>query len=95
MESSLKTRLDYGDYCAIPSNGNRYELIDGKVHVTPAPSPSHQRLVLRLARALEDHFRPPAEVFVSPVDVILTAHDVVQPDVAVVTTPTMISDRGI
>jgi Uma2 family endonuclease len=95
MESSLKTRLDYGDYCAIPSSGNRYELIDGEVHVTPAPSPSHQRLVLRLARALEDHFRPPAEVFVSPIDVILTTHDVLQPDVVVVATPTPVSARGI
>jgi len=95
MESTLKTRLDYGDYCAIPSSGNRYELIDGEVHVTPAPSPLHQRLVLRLARALEDHFRPPAEVFVSPIDVILGAHDVVQPDVVVIANPTLVSDRGI
>lgn len=95
MEPGLKTRLDYDDYCAIPPDGKRYELLDGEVHVTPAPSPLHQRVVLRLARALQEHFRPPAEVFVSPIDVILTPHDVVQPDLVVVTNPAQISDRGI
>ena len=95
MVIGLKTRLDYEDYCAIPPNGKRYELIDGEVHVTPAPSPLHQRIVLRLARALSEHFGPPAEVFVSPVDVILTAHDVVQPDLVVLADPSQVSDRGI
>lgn len=95
MAPGLKTRLDYDDYCAIPPDGKRYELLDGEVHVTPAPSPLHQRVVLRLARALQEHFRPPAEVFVSPIDVILTPHDVVQPDLVVVTNPAQISDRGI
>lgn len=95
MAPGLKTRLDYDDYCAIPPDGKRYELLDGEVHVIPAPSPLHQRVVLRLARALQEHFRPPAEVFVSPIDVILTPHDVVQPDLVVVTNPAQISDRGI
>ena len=95
MARGLKTRLDYDDYCAIPSDGKRYELLDGQVHVTPAPSPLHQRLVLRLARALQEHFRSPAEVFISPIDVILTPHDVVQPDLVVVTDPGLVSRRGI
>ncbi|MBI3077971.1 MAG: Uma2 family endonuclease [Deltaproteobacteria bacterium] len=95
MVTGIKTKLDYGDYCAIPTDGNRYELLDGQVHVTPAPSPMHQRLVLQLARALQDYFRPPAEVFVSPIDVILTPHDVVQPDLVVVANPAQVSERGI
>ena len=95
MATELKARLDYDDYCAIPADDKRYELIDGRVHVTPAPSPLHQRVVLRLARALSDHFTAPAEVFVSPIDVILTQHDVVQPDVVVVTNPAQVSKRGI
>lgn len=95
MATGLKTRLDYDDYCAIPPDGKRYELLDGQVHVTPAPSPLHQRLVLRLARAPQDHFEEPAEVFVSPIDVILTPHDVVQPDLVVVTDPSQVSTRGI
>jgi len=95
VATGLKTRLDYDDYCAIPPDGKRYELLDGQVQVTPAPSPLHQRLVLRLARALQDHFEEPAEVFVSPIDVILTPHDVVQPDLVVVTDPSQVSTRGI
>jgi Uma2 family endonuclease len=95
MATGLKTRLDYDDYCAIPTDGKRYELIDGQVHVTPAPSPLHQRVVLRLARVLQEHLRSPAEVFISPIDVILTPHDVVQPDLVVVANPAQISGRGI
>lgn len=95
MATGLKTKLDYGDYCAIPPDGKRYELIDGEVHVTPAPSPRHQELVGNLFVMLRAHFRPPAKVFVSPIDVILTPHDVVQPDLVVVTNPAQISDRGI
>ena len=49
MEFAIKTRLEYDDYCAIPADGKRYELIDGEVHVTPAPSPEPQRVVLRLS----------------------------------------------
>ena len=95
MESGLKTRLDYDDYCAIPPDGKRYELLDGEVYVTPAPSPLHQRLVLRLARMLQEQLSPPIEVFVSPIDVILSPHDVVQPDLVVVDNPSQVSNRGI
>lgn len=95
MAIGLKTRLDYDDYCAIPNDGKRYELVDGQVHVTPAPSPLHQRLVGRLFRLLSEYFRAPAEVFVAPIDVILTPHDVVQPDLVVVANPAQVSSRGI
>jgi len=56
MAIGLKTRLDYDDYCAIPADGKRYELLDGQVHVTPAPSPLHQRVSKRLQRLLEAYF---------------------------------------
>ncbi|WP_454061771.1 hypothetical protein [Candidatus Nitrospira salsa] len=40
----LKTKLEYSDYVHIPSDGKKYELLDGDLHVTPAPSPLHQRV---------------------------------------------------
>lgn len=44
MAPGLKTRLDYGDYTAIPADGRRWELLDGEPHVSPAPSPlAHRR----------------------------------------------------
>src|SRR3990172_5738383 len=95
MATGLKARLDYDDYCAIPPDHKRYELLDGQVHVTPAPSPLHQRLVGNLFILLRAYFRRPAEVFVSPIDVILTVHDVVQPDLVVVADPAQVSARGI
>ena len=37
--SGLKLKLEYSDYVHIPLDGKRYELIDGDLHVTPAPRP--------------------------------------------------------
>jgi hypothetical protein len=50
--------------------GERWELVDGEVLVTPSPHWSHQRVMLRLAILLDDYVRKHAlgEVFVSPLD---------------------------
>jgi hypothetical protein len=44
--------LTYRDYCQLPSDGRRYEILDGELAVTPAPSPLHQEVVVNLLRAL-------------------------------------------
>ncbi len=97
MATCLKQILDYDDYAAIPPDGRRWELLEGEVHVTPAPSPRHQWASKKLQRQLEDYFeaRGLGRVFNAPIDVILTPHDVVQPDLVVVTNPGQISARGI
>jgi Uma2 family endonuclease len=95
MPPGLKTRLDYDDYAAIPVDGRRWELVDGEPQVSPAPSPLHQQLVGSLLVALMRHFVRPARVFVAPIDVILTRHDVLQPDLVVVADAVQISGRGI
>jgi Uma2 family endonuclease len=93
----LKQVLDYDDYAAIPPDGNRYELLEGDLLVTPAPSPLHQWVSKRLQRQLEDYFegRGLGRVYNAPIDVILTPHDVVQPDLVVVTDLRTVSGRGI
>lgn len=93
----LKQKLDYGDYSTLPDDGKRYELLEGDLVVTPAPSPLHQRVSKRLQRQLESYFetRGLGEVFNAPVDVILTPHDVVQPDLVVVGQAAQVSNRGI
>jgi Uma2 family endonuclease len=95
--SGLKTKLEYSDYVHIPSDGKRYELLEGVLHVTPAPSPIHQRVSKRLQRMLEACFETKGrgEVFNAPIDVILTNRDVVQPDLVLVTNAEQISTRGI
>jgi Uma2 family endonuclease len=97
MVIGLKQTLDYSDYAGIPPDGNRYEILEGELYVTPAPSPLHQRVSKRLQRQLEDYFegRSLGEVFNAPIDVILTPHDVVQPDLVVITDASRISQRGI
>lgn len=75
-------KLTWEDYLAIPPDGKRHELIDGEHYVSPAPNVRHQRLLLRLAVVLEELVRRSGsgEIFVAPVDVRLSAVDVVQPD---------------
>jgi Uma2 family endonuclease len=41
----------------LPDDGNRYELLDGELFVTPPPSPSHELLASRLRSVLEPYVR--------------------------------------
>jgi Uma2 family endonuclease len=97
MAQGLKQKLDYTDLAHTPDDGRRYELLDGALVVSPSPRPLHQRVSKRLQRQLEAYFEEKGlgEVFNAPVDVILGFHDVVVPDLVVVTTPTQVTDRAI
>jgi Uma2 family endonuclease len=88
--------LTYEDYCQSKGEG-RWELIAGEpFSMSPAPTPVHQRIVRKLAVALTDGLQGgTCEVFVSPIDVKFSNHDVVQPDLVVVCDPNQIADRGI
>src|SRR3990167_3661381 len=77
------TKMTYEQYCLLPEDGKQYELIDGELFMTPAPKPKHQEIVLRLATELDGFVRKNGlgKVFISPVDVILEQHTVLEPDV--------------
>ena len=45
------------DLLDLPNDGSRYEIIDGALFVTPAPSFAHQRAVLILAHLLDNTSR--------------------------------------
>ena len=91
--------LTYRDYCELPDDGRRYEIHDGELSVTPAPTPRHQRLVGALYRILHAHVRSHGlgEVFLSPLDVILSDIAIVQPDVVYLerSRAGAVSSRGI
>lgn len=74
--------LTYKDYEALPADGRRYELHDGELSVTPAPTPRHQRVSGRLYRLLQSYVERwcLGEVFYSPIDCILSDASIVQPD---------------
>jgi Uma2 family endonuclease len=99
MDSQRVIELDYDDYAAIPPDGQRWELLEGKLEVNPAPNTRHQtvsrRLQHELMLALED--RGLAQVFDAPVDLILARTTVLQPDLLIVSLAraSIISRRGI
>jgi Uma2 family endonuclease len=70
---------------ALPDDGNRYEVVDGELLVTPSPTYAHQRAVLQLAVPLHKyvHAHRVGEVLWSPADIELDARGLVQPDVFV------------
>lgn len=91
--------LTYADYEALPNDGRRYEVHDGEIAVTPAPSPRHQQISRNLFRVLDRHVRERAlgEMLYAPVDCILSDVTIVQPDIVFLATTRLgaISGRGI
>jgi Uma2 family endonuclease len=91
------TLLTYDDYASLPNDGRRYELLAGVLYEVSAPNLSHQRVSKRLFEQLRLFFEGKrlAEVFYAPLDVILSRHDVAEPDILVVSDPGQFSPRGV
>lgn len=83
MAVQPKHLLTYEDYAAFPDDGLRHEIIAGEDYILSAPNVRHQKLVVRLTVAIANHIvaNGGGEVLVSPCDVLLGEHDIVQPDV--------------
>lgn len=75
--------LTRDDLDRAPHDGRRYELVDGALVVTPAPSRPHQRAVGNLYVVLRNGCPADLEVMLSPFDVALGADTVLQPDLLV------------
>ena len=75
-------KLTYSDFLKFPDDGKRHELIDGVHYVTPAPVRPHQSILGNLYFLIRLHLErhPAGEVYLSPLDVVLTMSDVVEPD---------------
>ena len=76
------TTLTYHDYMLLPDDGKRYEIIEGDLHVTPAPTTRHQIIVGRLIHVLLSYLEthPVGTVLTAPCDILLSDTDLVQPD---------------
>ncbi|MBI5548984.1 MAG: Uma2 family endonuclease [Deltaproteobacteria bacterium] len=77
-----KRRYTLADYLRLPE-GEPYQLIEGELFMTPAPTSRHQRAVVKLLRLLADWADrlDAGEALVSPFDVVLDDATAVQPDV--------------
>jgi Uma2 family endonuclease len=80
-------KLTYEDYILFPEDGRRHEIIDGEHYVTAAPFLRHQDLVLALAVDFQVFLKANdlGRLLIAPVDVLLSPHDIVQPDLLFVT----------
>ena len=70
------------DLDELPDDGNRYEIIDGALYVTPAPSMSHQRAVRLILSPLSAYveLHGIGEVFYAPTDLEVAPDTMVEPD---------------
>jgi Uma2 family endonuclease len=90
MSVSKPLRYTYDDYARLPDE-RRYEVIDGELYLTPAPTPYHQLVSGRIERLLQDHLEK-AELGIlihAPCDVVLSQFDVLQPDIFFISTGRM------
>lgn len=79
----------YGDWTVddlddLPDDGLRYELVDGVLLVSPAPSATHQRAVMALFRLLDPSVPAGMELFVAPFAFRPSRVRSVEPDLMVV-----------
>ena len=96
--AATRTGLTYEDLREMPDDGRRYEVLEGELAVSPAPSWRHQRIVAHLFRLLQraeggGH----GAAVTAPLDVVLSAATVVQPDLLFITRDhaAIIAEQGI
>lgn len=68
MSAKIEPLLTIADLEALPDDGNRYELVEGELFVSRAPSLSHQRILTNLVGLLLDYLKqnPIGEVIPTP-----------------------------
>src|SRR5215212_10043107 len=99
MVVNPKARFLAEDIWDTPDDGNRYEVIDGELYVSPPPKYAHQNIVTELAMLLRQHARHHrlGDVVVAPVGVVLDDGTAVQPDIVFIANDRLeiISERGV
>ena len=75
-------RVTFAELARWPDDGRQYELYDGEVIVVPSPFPRHQLVALHVQHLLDDYAEARGDLVLgSPIDIVLSRHNVVQPDV--------------
>lgn len=88
----------YDEYARLPDDGNRYEVIDGEVLVTPAPSTGHQHILANLIIALRTYVdREQLGVVLPDVDLLFVEGQFLRPDLLFVPNAARagITSRGV
>jgi Uma2 family endonuclease len=84
------------DYLLLGEMSTPCQLINGELIMSPAPKPSHQRVIRSLFKIL-DAFNPSGEIFFSPIDLFINDKNVFQPDLLFLskTNLSFVTQRGI
>lgn len=94
-----KIVLTYDDYVELPNDGNRYEILEGELAVTPVPRPEHQEASVALTSILSRHIKTHdlGKLYHAPIDLILESSSVLQPDLLFVSKARqqIITDKAI
>jgi Uma2 family endonuclease len=88
----------YAEYARLPDDGNRYEVIDGEVCMTPAPGPNHQRIAAELFVTLRAYVKQHRlGEMLWDVDLLFVSGQYLRPDMVFVPTASLdgITDRGV
>ena len=85
IDSRSPVKIGYKEFVLFPNDGNRHEVIDGRHYMNPSPTPRHQTISKRLQHELytKVELAGLGEVFDAPLDVQLSDHDIVEPDLIV------------
>jgi Uma2 family endonuclease len=85
MATVIEPLMTLADLDAMPDDGNRYEIIEGELFVSCAPSLNHQRIIGKIFISLSNYLaeHPIGEVFMTP-GVIFSEHSAVIPDIVLV-----------
>ena len=86
------------DIYALPE-GQRAELIDGRMYMMAPPSMRHQRILMNLAGEIQEHIKKhhaSCEVFPAPFAVFLNEDDInyVEPDISVICDRNKLTEKG-
>ncbi|MCY3021202.1 MAG: Uma2 family endonuclease [Planctomycetota bacterium] len=81
MNTAVK--FTYEEYRTLPENGRHYQVVDGDLIMSPAPTTRHQHVLASIFVALWSFAkgRRRGMVLCSPLDVILSEDNIVQPDI--------------
>ncbi len=88
----------YSEYARLPDDGNRYEVIDGELCMTPAPGPRHQRVAARLFLVLQEYVEQSGiGEMLWDVDLLFVSGQYLRPDVLFVPRDAAagVTDRGM
>ena len=85
------------DYLSLEQTNKPCELINGELIMSPAPSPQHQRISIKLFKILDATSKGLGEVFYAPIDLYIDDKNVFQPDLVFISeiNKKFITERGL